>query len=158
MLLLATWEYTCVGVNGDGTVNGTCDAPLAPYPSLNNIPVRSGPEGGTSTPTVGNQFDVRFINGDPTRPRVVGNQALVKAAVIDASQTVAIGPSAQEVVLAGGNAPTARLGDAAQVYFPTGAMPVGGMVVLAPGTFTGTITFPGPGIAVITTGQAKVLA
>jgi hypothetical protein len=156
---LATWEYSVVGVNGDGTVNATPTDDTAGLPALNNLEVRSDPSGSTGAPTPGNTCLVRFINGDPTRPAVVGNQALVKTVTIDASQTVDIGANVSgAVALAGGNAPIARMGDACTVYFPTGATPVAGVVVLAPGTFTGTITFTHPAVGVITSGQPKVVA
>lgn len=156
---LGTWEYAVVGVNGDGTVNATATDPSAPLPSLNNLPIRSGPEGGTSAPTPGNACYVRFINGDPGRPVVVGNQAPVRTATFDATETVRVGPSVTNAVqLAGGNAPVARLGDAVNVYFPTTPIPIAGAAVLIPGTFTGTITLPTPAVGVITTGQPKVTA
>jgi hypothetical protein len=159
LLYLATWEYAVTGTNGDGSINATATDGRCPQPSLNNLPVRAGPEGGTSTPTAGKTCLVRFINGDPTRPVVVGNEPLVKTSTIDATDTVAIGPSVTNaVVLAGGTAPTARMGDSVQVYFPTAPMPCAGIVGAIPGTFVGTITFAAPAVGSIMTGQSKVTA
>lgn len=158
---LGTWEYTVTGVNGAGagaTVNATATSDRAPLPSLMNVPIRSGPEGGVGEPTGGQLCYVRFINADPSRPIVVGNQPVVKNVTIDATDTVAIGPSSKTVILAGGEAPTARMGDACQVYFPTSPMPCAGATTLPPGAFVGTVTFTAPGTATIMTGQPKVLA
>lgn len=154
-----TWEYAVVAVNDDGTVNANATDSTAPFPSLNNLPIRSGPEGATGTPTAGNLCYVRFINGDPARPVVVGNQSLVETVTVDATETVQVGPSVSNaVVLAGGDAPIARDGDAVTVYFPKTPTPVTGMVISAPGTFVGTITFLLPAVGVITTGNPRVVA
>ncbi len=161
---LGTWEYEIVGVNADGTVNAAA-TPGAPVPNLNNIGIRSGPDGSTATPTVGNKCDVRFINGDPTRPAIVGNRAIVKSVTVDATDTVNVGPSVSNaVILAAGIAPIARMGDAVAVYF--GTPPVGlhiqGTFTVGsptqPGSFDGTITMAGPACGVITTGSPDVLA
>ncbi len=159
---LGTWEYAVNSVNDDGTVNVTATSPSCPLPSLNNVAQASGTEGGTSTPGVGKMCNVRFINGDPTRYVVVGNQSLVKVATIDASETVAIGASVSNaVVLAGGDAPVARMGDACTVYFPIGTTPCFGTITPLPpagGAFVGNITFTSPAVGVIGTGAPKVLA
>ena len=164
-LFLASWEYTVDGVNGDGTINCSISGAPASLPtSLNNVPVSPGPEGAVSTPTVGNVCTIRFVNGNPARYRVVGNAPLVKSVTIDATDTVNIGPSVSNaVVLAGGNAPSAGMGDAAQVYFPTAPMVLTVGIRTAPGasvplgTFTATITIVGPGVGSIITGNPKVL-
>lgn len=159
---LGTWEYSTIGVNADNTVNATPTDSDAGMPTLNSLAIVSGPEGGTGTPSVGNRCYVRFINGDPTRPVVVGNQAVVRTATIDATETVNIGPSATTVVLAGGDAPIARDGDAVSVFLPTGPLTITGSFLPGipplPGTFAGTITFTGPAAGIITTGQPRVLA
>jgi hypothetical protein len=158
-LFLASWEYTVDGVNGDGTVNCSISGAPAPLPtSLNNVPVSPGPEGATSTPTVGNVCTIRFVNGNPARYRVVGNAPLVKSVTIDATDTVNIGPSVSNaVVLAGGTAPMARMGDAGQVYFPTIPMVCVGTTAAPPGAFSGTVTFVQPGTMTIITGNPKIL-
>lgn len=162
---LGTWEYAVSGINDDGTVNAVVTDASTPVPaSLNNLPIYSGPEGATATPTTGNLCYVRFINGDPTRPVVIGNQSLVKVLNVDATDTVNIGASVQNaVILAGGDAPVARDGDAVAVYFPAGSITVSGTFIVstdppAPGSFSGTLTLAGPATGVITTGQPKVLA
>lgn len=162
---LGTWEYSVVGVNADGTVNATIVDPKAPFPSLNNIPVRSGPDGSTATPSMGRTCDVRFVNGDPSRPIIVGNQSVVKIATIDATDTVNVGPSVSNaVVLAGGDAPVARDGDAVAVYFgtPPAMLNVqGSFAVGSPtqsGSFSGTITMATPACGVITSGNPRVQA
>ncbi len=160
---LGSWEYSVTGVNADGTVNCTAPAGTS-LPNLNNVAVRSGPEGGTSTPTVGNTCTVRFMNADPTRPAIVGNGALVRVATIDATEQVNVGPSAETVVLAGGSAPVARNADAVAVYFgtfPVGLQITGNFRVGSPttaGSFDGTITFVEPAQGLITSGQPRVLA
>lgn len=162
---LGTWEYRVLGVNADGTVNATATDPGAPMPNLNNLPIRPGPEGGTSLPSVGNTCDVRFINGDPTRPRVVGNAALVRVATIDASETVNVGGSVSEaVILAGGDSPIARNTDAVAVYFGVPPIAIKCQGTFTPGTplqggtFDGDVTFPTPATGMITSGQDRVQA
>lgn len=161
---LGTWEYSVSGVNGDSTVNAAPTDADAGLPALNNLSIVSGPEGGTSAPTPGNLCYVRFINGDPTRPVIVGNQALVRTSTFDATETVNVGPSADTVVLAGGDAPVARDGDAVAVYFGTpgvGLSIQGTFQIGTPttaGAFSGTITPAGPASGVIISGQPRVLA
>lgn len=160
---LGTWEYAVTGVNADHTVNCTSSDASAPLPNLNNVPIRSGPEGGTGTPTAGHFCYVRFVNSDPTRPVIVGNAALVKTATLDATDTVAVGSSVSNaVILAGGNAPVARSGDAVTVYFGASPLAIIGTLTpplpTVPGTFVGTLLIPTPATGVITTGQPKVLA
>ncbi len=160
---LGTWEYTVVGVNQDGTVNAAATDPGGPMPNLNNVAIQSGPEGGTAAPTAGNLCYVRFVNGDPTRPVVVGNQSRVRTATLDASETVNVGPNASNgVILAGGSAPIARDGDAVTVYFSASPLVVSGTFAASPptipGTFTGTLTITAPATGVITTGQPRVRA
>ncbi len=161
---LGTWEYSIVGVNADGTVNTAPTDRDAGLPSLNDLSIVSGPEGGTSKPTPGNLCYVRFINGDPTRPVVTGNQALVRIATFDATDQVNVGPSADTVVLAGGNAPVARDGDAVAVYFGTPGTGIhiqGNFQIGTPttaGAFDGTLTMLTPACGVITSGQPRVLA
>jgi hypothetical protein len=161
---LASWEYTVVGVNGDGTIN--CSSPTAPLPSLNNVPISPGAAGETGAPTPGNNCTVRFVNGDPARYRIVGNAPLVRTATFDATDTVNVGPSVSNaVILAGGSAPVARMGDAVQVYFPTAPMVLTTGILTGPpptstplGTFTATLVVAGPAVGTITTGNPKVLA
>lgn len=156
---LGTWEYTTVAVNGDGTVNASTTDGNAPLPSLNNLSIQADAAGSLGTPTPGNKCYVRFINGDPSRPIVVGNAPLCQTATVDATDTVEIGPSVSNAVeLGGGNAPVAREGDSVTVYFPIVPTPVVGMVIAEPGTFSGTITFPLPAVGVITSGTPKVVA
>ncbi len=161
---LGTWAYSVTGVNGDGTVNASPSDLDAGLPALNNLSIVSGPEGGTAAPTPGNACYVRFINGDPTRPVVVGNQAVVRVATFDATEQVNVGPSAGTVVLAGGDAPVARDGDAVAVYFGTpgtGISIQGNFQIGTPttaGAFTGTLTMLTPACGVITSGQPRVLA
>lgn len=155
-----TYEYTCNGVNGDGTINGSPTDSTVPLPALNNVPLRSSTIGGSSKPTAGNKFLVRFINQDPSRPIVVGCDPLVESVTIDASQTVNIGPSVQQaVVIAGGTAPAARMSDSVAVYFPTTPITIAGtMVIPAPTmvSFTGTLVITANGTGIITSGQPKV--
>lgn len=153
-----TYEYTVSGVNGDGSINGVPTDPSITLPALNNIPLRPSTVGGTAKPTTGNKCLVRFVNQDPTRPIVVGNDALVNTVTIDASQTVNIGPSvSQAVVLAGGTAPAARLSDAVVVFFGSSPITIAGLVTGAPpGALTGTLIITAPATGVITTGNPKV--
>ena len=45
-------------------------------PSLANVPMRSGSPGATGTPAIGSSCEVQFLDGDPTRPVVVGFEAV----------------------------------------------------------------------------------
>jgi hypothetical protein len=126
------------------------------------VPLRAGPEGGVSTPTTGNLCYVRFVNGDPARPIVVGNQPIVQTATLDATDTVNVGPSVSNaVVLAAGVSPVARMGDAVTVYFPPGGIIATGLITQLPpasGSFTGALTVVTPATGIVTTGQPKVTA
>lgn len=160
---LGTWEYSIAGVNeGDTiTVNVTSTDPTSPFPSINNVAIRSGPEGGTSSPTPGNLCYVRFINGDPARPVVVGNEAIVNIATLDATDTVNVGPSVSNaVVLGGGNAPVARFADAVTVYLPKTPLTCKGTVFggTPVGSFEGTISLTKSATGIINAGNPKVLA
>ena len=81
---LGTYEYSCSSASGSGqgaTVSGTpTDATLG-LPDLAKIPIRSGMLGDSSNPSAGALVYVQFINGDPTRPCIVGASAVDSASI-----------------------------------------------------------------------------
>jgi hypothetical protein len=83
---------------------------------------------------------VRFVNGNPARPVVVGVGAPGVDATVDTTDALRLGPGAARVVLAGGSRELARDGDAVTIFLRPGVLvgvltPPGG----APGT-VGTLT------------------
>ena len=117
---LGVWEYA-VQVTDGVTVDATpVDTTVVPLPGIVGCPLRPGILGEQATPTVGSLCLVSFVNGDPTRPIVVGGDPNVPAA---SGKLVGGGPAA------------ARVGDAATLHF--GFATVLGIDLLLIGDATG---------------------
>ena len=68
---IGLWEYAVV--NSDGTtVDATPTDATIPLPQLSKIPLRAGIFGVNQKPSSETRLAVSFLNGDPTRPVVVG--------------------------------------------------------------------------------------
>jgi hypothetical protein len=68
------------------------------------VPYRPALAGSSCVPTAGTLAYVAFANQDPSKPILVAfGPTLPSEATVDATGTVAIGPSADTVELAGGN-------------------------------------------------------
>ena len=113
---LGCYGYT-VQRAGVGTVDAAPRSAL-PLPTLVGVPLISSLLGQTATPSAtGAPCLIRFVNGDPTRPVCVSIGAPAIDATIDATGTLALGPSGK-VSLAGGTKPIAREGDGVTVFLP----------------------------------------
>ena len=96
------YEYAIQNTRGsipNVTVDCTPTDTTIPLPPLTNIPLRSSVSGATSVPNVGTRCIVAFLNQDPTRPVIVGVDAVVSRASVDATSEVDIGPSSGSVNL-----------------------------------------------------------
>lgn len=97
----------------DGTVSTYEVAPTDPtisLPGSKGIPLRLSCS--TATLQQGSLVVLAFLNGDPSKPVLIGGAPTPTSQVIDASLLLKIGPSAAAVAIAGGVLPAARLGDA----------------------------------------------
>ena len=104
-----TWEYAAVGTAGP-TLTGRCTDAAAGMPDLTNVSMLQATGGGAATwLQSGTTFLVAFANQDPGRPVVISGppSGIPATATVDASVSVAIGPSAASVALAGGTFPIA---------------------------------------------------
>jgi hypothetical protein len=126
----ATYEYAIKGVHGtppNVTIDCEPTDPAIGLPALTGISMQPGIAGITGIPAEGINCAVIFLNGSPTRPRIVG---------VDSS----------------GVNPIARLGDAVQSFLPP-TLPVVGTVSGNP--FVGTITVANPISGIIQGGSGK---
>jgi hypothetical protein len=140
---LGTYEYSVDVVNGDGTIDGKPTDPTVSLPPISHAKLRPGLLGETVTAAQGAVCRVVFINGQPSRPEVVGFLGQTNAtSEIDAGT----------LSLCGGGPPLARVGDSVVVYFPP-LMQVAGTVSGAP--FVGVATITSPAIGSIQAGSGK---
>lgn len=150
------YSYTVQTASGATVEAAPTDTTLG-LPSISGLALSPSILGETmASAAIGAVALVQFVNGDPARPVVVSLSLPSTNATIDATGTLALGPSAALVTLAGGTAPVARQGDAVTVYLDPGPASVNGTVGGAP--FVGTIVFVGPATGIITGGQPKVTA
>lgn len=119
------YEFSVQAVHGSAP-NATVDCSPTDssigLPSLSNITMRSSVDGGTSEPTPGHRCLVAFINGDASRPVVVGNDANAVNVSLDASSTLNLGGSSSTVNV-GGSAGSVTLGPLPQAL--AHSIPVG---------------------------------
>lgn len=110
---LGVFEYQVQSVDGTDTLDGSPVDTTVPLPALSKVPLRSGLAGEKVKALVGSRCLVMFVNGDPSRPIIVGVDPTPLTVDLDATLTVDIGKSATKVNLAGGVLPVARMGDMA---------------------------------------------
>lgn len=134
----AVWEYRVVTTSGTGPVklDARAVSPLCPMPDLAGMTLWPGPSGCYAVPVPGSSVRVAFVDGDPTKPAIVGLDPL----------------SAPTIVYLSGTGPAvARVGDTVtvtQAELTAAGAQAGGQPV--------TITAPLQ--CQITSGSAKVFA
>ena len=97
------YEYGIQAVHGSApntTVDCSPTDTSIPLPPLVNITMRAGNDGNTSTPSVGSNCLVMFINADPSRPVIIGTEPVAKAVKMQASGSIDV--SAGAITLQGG--------------------------------------------------------
>lgn len=67
----AAWEYIVQATNGS-TVDAIPADPTVPMPQLTGVTLRYGIPGTTAQVMVGSRLAIAFLNGDPTKPIVLG--------------------------------------------------------------------------------------
>lgn len=154
---LGVYAYTVSAASG-ATVDGTPADTTLGLPPITGLPLSPSILGEVvAGAAVGCTALVQFVNGDPTRPEVVSLSLPSSSSTVDATGTLFLGPGAQQVQLAGGTAPVARVGDAVTVYLDPTPIPVTGTIDgVTP--FTGTITFAAPAMGIIVGGRPEVKA
>jgi hypothetical protein len=146
------YEFTVTAQNGNNVdlrpvsqAEGLADIP--------GVPFRSGAPGAKGELQAGTRVLVSFVNGDQARPFIAwvegpdGGGFLPLHAVLDAQQTVKIGPSATDNVEVGAAANEIRLGGAFAAVLRTGdVLKITGIPCNAGGTvdFTGPVTLNPP--------------
>lgn len=102
-------SYRCRVISQDAGGTLTLQAVNAPLgtPDMRAKPMWVGCQGDSATVRLSSECDVRFQEGDPSRPIVTSwaPGALPLKRVVDASAEVDIGPTASAVALAGGASP-----------------------------------------------------
>lgn len=127
------FEYTITGVTGRAP---SCKIDCVPVdaslglPAFNSIGYSPSVSGVTGTPTAGLTCVVVFLDGNPTKPRIMGIDSL-------------------------GANPIAVLGNQVQVFLPP-TLPIMG-VVTPGGPFTGTIQVLNPISGTITQGSGRMV-
>ncbi len=99
----AIYEYAVQDADGSTFSGLPVDAETTPALPT-RVPYRPSIAGATCTPTKGTIAYVFFANADQSKPRLLAFDATIpEAFTLDATSTIAIGASADEVDLAGGN-------------------------------------------------------
>ena len=93
-----TYEYSIQSNSGSTVDIAPVDTTVS-LPSMNGVPLISSLQGQVVVPNTG-LCRVRFINGDPSQPIVVGIVSTPSSISIDATGQLSIGPSASKVVFA----------------------------------------------------------
>ncbi len=129
-------------------------------PSLANVPMRAGSPGATGTPAIGSSCEVQFLDGDPTRPVVVGfDSTEPTSATITAAGSVNVGDGADHAIARGDVTEAylagilTALGTAGPIVGPLDAG-IKSAVAAAFPTLTPGILTPGPSPS--TSGPGKV--
>lgn len=156
LTFLGTYEYTVQRVRG-ARIDATpaSDLPLPPLVDRELSPSTLAEV--VSGAVVGSLARVQFVNGDPTRPEIVGLSAPSSTAAIDATDTIALGAHAEAVELAGGAAAVGRIGDMITVFLPLTPVAVSGVINGAL-NFGGFLSFPGSATGIVVGGNPRVRA
>lgn len=93
-----TYEYSIQSNSGSTVDVAPVDTTIS-LPAMNGVPLISSLQGQVVVPNSG-LCRIRFINGDPSQPIVVGIVSLPNSTTIDATGQFSIGPSASKVVFA----------------------------------------------------------
>jgi len=123
------WEYSVERADSK-TFDGTPTSSDFPLPSLVGVPYRPSLAGSSCVPTKGTLVYVAFANADASRPVVLAfGPTVPSSATVDATGTLAVGPSAALTQLGSGSEPVApgselgrvvRYGDPVMVGVATG--------------------------------------
>ena len=134
----AVWEYRVVSTSGTGPVriDARAVSSLCPMPDLAGITLWPGPSGCYAVPVPGSSVRIAFVDGDPTKPAIVG---------LDPNSAPAL------VYLSGTGPAVARVGDT--VTITQAELTAAGAVA---GSSPVTVTTPIQ--CQITSGSAKVFA
>jgi hypothetical protein len=98
--LLGTYEYRIVASDGTTVDCVPTDASVG-LPALNKLPMQSAVDGITATPPTGGFCRVVFLNGDRSKPRVVGcDGPCTSVSIGPAPQPLATGPATSSLVTA----------------------------------------------------------
>jgi hypothetical protein len=131
------WEYQ-VAEATETTFSGRATSSRCPWPDLVGIPLMPGVPGTLLKPAVGSLVGVVFLNGDPTRPRVMSwDQNTAELVTINATTLLKLGPSSAAVQIAGGGPAVHRVGDHGQAGTLTGS---GSLTYSGPNGGSGAIT------------------
>lgn len=111
LAFLGFYEYAVQSVNPDGSCALSPTDTSLNLPGSSSVPLRLSCATATLTP--GSLVILFFVNGDPSRPAIIGGAPTPTNQTIDASALLKLGPSALTVSIAGGLAPqaAARFGD-----------------------------------------------
>ena len=141
---LGVYEYTVQSVTPVSTpmgpsclIDGSPTDPNASVPPISMVPVCPGLLAEAVVATVGMLCRVRFVNGSPSRPEVIGF-----IGGVDASGA-----------LFGTGSPAARVNDTFSVAFPP-VIQISGVLGALP--FVGIAAITQPGVGVISTGSTKL--
>lgn len=157
LTFMGVYSYTVQSVASATVSVAPTDTTLG-LPTIPSLPLSSSILGEqVSGAAIGAVALVQFVNGSPSRPEVISLSLPSTQATVDATGTLALGPTAQQVQLAGGTAPAARQTDAVVVYLGSVPIAVTGTIDGA-ATFVGTITFSGPATGIVVAGNPKVTA
>lgn len=134
----AVWEYRVVSTSGTGPVriDARAVSALCPMPDLAGITLWPGPSGCYAVPVPGSSVRVAFVDGDPTKPAIVG---------LDPNSAPSL------VYLSGTGPAVARVGDTVTISLAQFA-------AAGPANSGGPVTITTPMQATISTGSAKVQA
>jgi hypothetical protein len=147
-----TYEYSVTG-SAPCTIDAVPTDPTTGLPPLSRVPLVSSLLGQTSTPAPTGLAHVRFVNGDPARPRVTALTATAQQATIDASSSMTLGASAGSIVLNGGTKPAALVGSYVTFFLPPN-MPITGTLSGVP--FSNVVTITNAFNGIIATGAQHV--
>lgn len=119
--------------------NGTLE--LVPedvkVPGLSEVPIRLGLPGASVRVAAGSRVLLGFEGGRPSQPF---------AELWDISTCTELKLNGTTIILNGGTAKVARVGDTISATIPPGAVDVGGFPSVAPITLSGTITSGADGV------------
>lgn len=134
------YEYAVQGGSGTTYEIAPTDSSIA-LPGGNGFPLRVSL--ATADLPHGSLVIVCFLNGDPSKPAIVGASPQPTNMTIDVTATMSLGPSAALVKLAGGGAAIARTGDQIAINpaaVAAAALSNSGGPVVAANNLIGTIT------------------
>jgi hypothetical protein len=140
------YEFTVTAQN-DNKVDLRPTSVAEGLSDIPGVPFRSGAPGAKGELQAGTRVLVAFVNGDQSRPFIGwvegpdGGGFLPLHAVLDAQQTVKIGPSATDHIEVGAVANEVKLGGAEGYVLRDGDMV---QILSIPCNAGGTVTFNGP--------------